>query len=353
MYIFSVAEFADSPYPTGFLADAQARGITIWAQRAAENNGNFKNFKFKTFEYKYVFAYHVFALLWNTQFIIYFTYLVIAGAIAQWYFTPRSKGREGEKIRGEGPNELSRSPVWASVKRTVFFHMGTVAFASLIVSMCEALRYTVIYIADKAKGDDPNCLQKCILGTTSCCLKCVTCCLEKISKTALVWTAIWGDSFLVASCSSFQFVWNNLSRVAAINLVSGFLMMLGKVLVALLCTGGVAMYIQTFMDDEISSIIMPCLVTFVLCYVAATLFMVIFEVCIDCIFLCFLVDEKHFAGSDKMYASKELEAVVNRYRPQSEKRAEKMKARAINAMEKKANAAAVPAGDVEAVALKN
>merc|ERR1711871_556359 len=33
------------------------------------------------------FAVHFFAALWNVQFIIYFTYLTLAGATAMWYFS--------------------------------------------------------------------------------------------------------------------------------------------------------------------------------------------------------------------------------------------------------------------------
>lgn len=40
--------------------------------------------------------YVFFHMFWNIQFLIYFTYLVIAGVIAQWYFTPYQA--DGSKV---------------------------------------------------------------------------------------------------------------------------------------------------------------------------------------------------------------------------------------------------------------
>jgi hypothetical protein len=270
-----------------------------------------------------MFVFHLFALLWNMEFLIYFTYLVTAGAIANWYFTPRDK--DGNKKRGTAREELSNRPVIASIKRTAFWHTGTVAFASAVVGTCELLRITVVYMADKAKGENPGCCRKCILAPITCCMNCVTCCLEKVSKHAIVWTAIWGDSFIVACCSSFKMIWDNLDRVAAITVVSGFLMLLGKALVSLLTAGLAGLVIQAIYGEEVSSIIMPCTVIFVLSFVVATLFMSIFEVTLDCIFLCFLVDEYNFGGTDQMYASKGLEEVIKKYQTVSQKRAERIR----------------------------
>jgi hypothetical protein len=281
----------------------------------------------------------MFALIWNMEFLIYFTYTVTAGAIANWYFSRREKDSE-KKRRGDGKDELPNSPVLAALKRTLFWHTGTVAFASAIVGICETLRLTIVYLADKAKGDNPGCCRKCLLAPITCCMACVTCCLEKVSKQAIVWTAIWGDSFIVSCCSSFKLIWDNLDRVAAITIVSGFLMLLGKAFVSLLVAGIGGLVIQGIYGEEVSSIIMPCLVIFVLSFVVATLFMSIFEVTLDCIFICFLVDEWNYGGTEEMYASKSLAEVIKNFQTHSEKRAQKIR----NAAAVRAEKGAAPAG---------
>ena len=49
-----------------------------------------------------LFGLNLFVLLWVSAFLIYFTYMVTAGTLANWYFTPRQNGRTGPKIRGDG-----------------------------------------------------------------------------------------------------------------------------------------------------------------------------------------------------------------------------------------------------------
>ena len=41
---------------------------------------------------------------------------------------------------------------------------------------------------------------------------------------------------------------------------------------------------------------MPSVVIFILAFVVASLFMIMFDTAVDCIFLCFLVDEAMFKG---------------------------------------------------------
>jgi len=266
-------------------------------------------------------------MLWNVQFLIYLVYMTLAGAIANWYFTPRHA--DGGKMRGDGDRELSHTPIWDSVVRTVRFHIGTVAFASLIIAIVQFIRYCVNYLQDTLKKctGDPCHLQKICFCVLKCCIGCVECCLDKVSKTALIWTAIWGSSFGPACCSSFKFLWENLNRVAALALVSGYLMVLGKVVVSLITTGLCGVFLQRYYDENLNSLAMPMAIIFLLSYMVSTLFMIAFEVTIDTVFFCFLVDEKVNGGAGNMYAHKSLIDVVNKHQPESERLAARLKSK--------------------------
>jgi hypothetical protein len=52
-------------------------------------------------------------------------------------------------------------------------------------------------------------------------------------------------------------------------------------------------------------------VIFIIGYIVGSLFMAVFEVAMDTVFLCFLIDEKLHAGSGTMCASKGLRALVD------------------------------------------
>jgi len=153
------------------------------------------------------------------------------------------------------------------------------------------------------------------------------CCIDKISKNALIWTAIWGDNFFTAACSSFVLLWRNLFKVAALNAVSGVLMFLGKLTVALItmALSGYAMTHVDYFSQDLYSPVVPALVVFILAYTVADMFMLVFEVAIDTTLLCFLVDCEHNKdNSETMFASKGLQAIVGKHKKDSEELATDM-----------------------------
>jgi hypothetical protein len=143
--------------------------------------------------------------------------------------------------------------------------------------------------------------------------------MDKVNKYALVWTAVYGDNFIVSACSSFALVWRNLFRVAAVNMVSTIVFFMGKVSIGLITAALVAALLEFGADRlglEIVSPLGPAVMVFVGAYCVATLFFVIFSSTIDAIFLCFLIDsENNDAG--QMFASKSLQKLVGKYENQS------------------------------------
>jgi hypothetical protein len=87
--------------------------------------------------------------LWNVQFLIYFGYMVCAGAVADWYFSEwESSSSSAHKKRGSAPGvrcvalrcavrlprgharsaqALTDNPVRESAWRVLRYHVGTVA----------------------------------------------------------------------------------------------------------------------------------------------------------------------------------------------------------------------------------
>jgi len=149
--------------------------------------------------------------------------------------------------------------------------------------------------------------------------------MDKISRNAFVWTAIWGDAFADAACSSFALIWANLGRVAAISLVGEYIIFVGKLLVAFATTGIGGVAIWKIYGKTASSLTLPMVVIFVIAYTVAALFMITVSTTIDAVFLCFLVDEKFNKSKGQMFASEELQAVVHAHSAHSEKIAEKEK----------------------------
>lgn len=175
--------------------------------------------------------------------------------------------------------------------------------------------------------------------------------IDKVSKNAFVWTAIWGDSFSVASCRSFALIWRNLGRVAAINLVGSLLLSVGRFTVMIVTTGlcAMAFVTQSTYIDNLNSPVLPCLIIAFISYVVASLFMVVFETVIDTMFLCFLVDYEH-NGATHMMAPKEMKALVERHADESSMIAQQRKELRMSTMQATSptNYSALPDGGAPA-----
>jgi multisubunit Na+/H+ antiporter MnhC subunit len=178
LFIFSVSTLVSQPIPSA----CYTRDYASWAYYGGLNGAalggttnslpaNFSTFIVGT-SYRPLAAYHVFHGLWITQFLVYLCYFVIAGSVCGWYFT--ISDANDEKILG-GKDGGSYIPITRSVLRTLRYHLGTIAFASLIIAIINFIRIVVKYIELKTRSNPPSHLQKAIFCIIQCCLKCVEC----------------------------------------------------------------------------------------------------------------------------------------------------------------------------------
>ena len=146
----------------------------------------------------------------------------------------------------------------------------------------------------------PSLHRKALLCIARCYLRCLEGCLNRISKSALIWCAIYGTNFTTSTCRSFQLIWANMGRLGAVNTVSSFLLFISKCVCALMTAAGVYYYLHRAYVPLglISSPVIPSICVLVLAYVVASVFMMVMDVAVDTIFLCFLVDcDQNDAGT--------------------------------------------------------
>jgi len=249
---------------------------------------------------------NVFFMFWVLNFIIYLLYLTIAGAVADWYFTRRDE--KGKKIRGKNVDELPKSPICSAFCRTARYHLGTIAFASLIIAVIQTIRVMVAYL-EKTAGEKKTKIQKLMFKLIHCLLWCAEKCMDKISKNALIFTAIYGHALCPAAFASFSLIWRNLARTAAISMVSGFIGMLGKLCIILFTTA-IGVLLLSEAAPEVDFIFTPIVVIFFISYMVAALFMNLLGIVVDVVFLCFLVDEEANKGKGQMFADDGLKKIV-------------------------------------------
>eukprot|EP00736_Rhodelphis_marinus_P003564 Rmarinus@m.19045 len=249
---------------------------------------------------KGLLAYHVFGILWGCAFILGFGELVIAGAIGQYYWT-RDKG------------QLPLSPLLKSIKRALRYHLGSVAFGSAIIAIVQMIRIVLMYIDKRTKSlQDKNKLAKFVMKCCQCCMWCLEKFLKFINRNAYIIIAIKGSSFCGAAMEAFKLILGNITQIAAVNLISQFLLILGKLFISVSAAVFCFLYIDNADEyasggsKELSSPFLPVFVCFLAALLVAYGFLSVYSMAIDTILLSFCLDRKLHEGPPNMYAPTSL-----------------------------------------------
>ncbi|XP_047011736.1 choline transporter-like protein 5-B isoform X3 [Ictalurus punctatus] len=249
---------------------------------------------------------NVFVLLWLVNFVLALGQCTLSGAFTSYYWTLNK------------PADIPACPVSASFRRTLRFHTGSLAFGSLILSTVQFIRIVLEYLDHKLKGVH-NALARFLL----CCLKCCFWCLEHVirfmNRNAYIMIAIFGRNFCASARDAFFLLMRNVMRVAVLDKVTDFLLFLGKILISG-SVGVLAFFFFTrqipVFQEKVPSLNyywVPLLTVVFGSYLVAHGFFSVYAMCVDTLFLCFLVDLEKNDGSASRpyYMSSSLRSILN------------------------------------------
>ncbi|XP_078075151.1 choline transporter-like protein 5 isoform X1 [Mustelus asterias] len=259
--------------------------------------------------HKYIFILQIcnlFVFLWLVNFAIALGQCTLAGAFASYYWAFRK------------PADIPNFPLLAAFGRSLRYHTGSLAFGSLILAIIQLIRIILEYLDNKLKGAQ-NKFAKFLF----CCLKCCFWCLEKfikfLNRNAYIMIAIYGKNFCTSAKDAFFLLMRNVVRVAVLDKVTDFLLLLGKLLIV----GGVGVLAFFFFTHRISIIAgeapslnyywVPLVTVIFGSYLIAHGFFSVYAMCVDTLFLCFLEDlERNDGSADRPYfMSKTLMKILN------------------------------------------
>jgi choline transporter-like protein 2/4/5 len=86
----------------------------------------------------FVQVYNLFGFFWGVFFLSALDQIVLAGAFASWYWTLNKK-------------DTPKLPLTRSFYRAIRYHLGTLAFGSLIIAIIRMIRVMIVYIEEKLK----------------------------------------------------------------------------------------------------------------------------------------------------------------------------------------------------------
>merc|ERR1711976_646753 len=94
------------------------------------------------------------------------------------------------------------------------------------------------------KAANKNFAIKCLFKCVNCCLWCCEKCLKFLNRNAYIEIALYGKSFCTSAWSAFSILLRNALRVAAINTVGDFVLLLFKLIIVVSAVIGGFFYFE-------------------------------------------------------------------------------------------------------------
>ncbi|KAM6903606.1 choline transporter-like protein 4 [Lycodopsis pacificus] len=253
--------------------------------------------------------YNAVAFLWCVNFVIALGQCTLAGAFASYYWAFTK------------PDDMPTFPLSASFIRSLRYHVGSLAFGALILTLVQIARMILEYIDHKTRAAQNPCARFIL-----CCMKCCLWCLEKfikfLNRNAYIMIAIYGKNFCVSAKNAFMLLMRNVVRVVVLDKVTDLLLFFGKLLVVagvgvlsfFFFSGRILLPGNTFRSETLNYYWMPIITVVFGSYLIAHGFFSVYNMCVDTLFLCFLEDLERNDGSlqKPYFMSKNLMKILNK-----------------------------------------
>uniref|UniRef100_A0A8D3D7M9 Choline transporter-like protein n=1 Tax=Scophthalmus maximus TaxID=52904 RepID=A0A8D3D7M9_SCOMX len=253
--------------------------------------------------------YNVVAFLWCANFIIALGQCTLAGAFASYYWA-FSK-----------PDDIPFFPVCGGFMRSLRYHVGSLAFGALILTLVQLVRIILEYIDHKTRAAQ-NPVARFILCCMKCCFWCLEKCIKFLNRNAYIMIAIYGKNFCVSAKNAFMLLMRNVIRVVVLDKVTDLLLFFGKLLVVggvgvlsfFFFSGRILLPGSTFRTETLNYYWMPIITVVFGSYLIAHGFFSVYNMGVDTLFLCFLEDLERNDGSEQKpyYMSKNLMKILNK-----------------------------------------
>ncbi|KAL1132044.1 hypothetical protein AAG570_011652 [Ranatra chinensis] len=244
---------------------------------------------------------NAFGAFWGVWFVSGLSDMVLAATFATWYWTFHKRN-------------VPFFTLTEAFMRTVTYHLGTVAFGSLIIAICSFIRAMIEYTERKIKKYENTCIK-----VIFCCCRCFFWCLEKflrfISKNAYIMCAIHGKNFCLSARDAFSLLMRNVIRVVVVDKVTDFLFFIGKIVVTAIVVAGSYFFFIRNESIHINYIWLPLVIIAAGTYIVTCIFFGVYSMAVDTLFLCFLEDCERNDGSPQKpyYMSKNLMKVLGKH----------------------------------------
>lgn len=248
---------------------------------ASSTVGQMKNVEWEK-NYAYLALYMLFGFLWITAWIEYTSrFIVIVGASTYYFNNSRHSQKEDE----------APADICYGFKCAYVHHMGSIAFGAFIIALIRFIRIVFYHLAKKAeKAAGDNAAVKCAIACAECLLRCIEKICDYLNEAAFCYMAVSGEHFLLSAWNGFLLNLRHGLTFAFAKLLAGAFIFLGKVGIVVANCFTLVAFIEYVYKDEVKSVVAPVLVVAVVTYVAASLFLALFDQAVLALLTCRCVD---------------------------------------------------------------
>eukprot|EP01106_Pelomyxa_sp_JSP_P018081 TRINITY_DN794_c0_g1_i3.p1 TRINITY_DN794_c0_g1~~TRINITY_DN794_c0_g1_i3.p1 ORF type:complete len:354 (-),score=150.37 TRINITY_DN794_c0_g1_i3:296-1357(-) len=251
---------------------------------------------------QYAAIYHIVGLLWTVEFISAISQTAIAGSVASWYWV-------------KDKSQMPHCPVWRSLWWVFRYHLGSMAFGSLLITLVRLFRWFLEWCDKRVKkAGKAACVLRCCLCFLKCFAWCFQKCIQYFNNNAYIMIAIIGKSFCASGVHAIALRLNSPLRGAALTVVSAFTLLLTRVFVAAVSALGASIWF--YYIDNLHYWFIPGLIVFVIGWVMAGVFTNIYDMAIQTVLLSFYEDESRagdcFSVKLKKYMSRKKQKSIRK-----------------------------------------
>ena len=241
-------------------------------------------------------------IIWINCFEVALTQFIISFACCVWYFTVDKENLD--------------HPIWRGVKNVILYHIGSLAFGSLVLSLVILIKWFLAIMA-RLHGEHTNAVVNCICKCVLCCVACFDRFVKFLDNQAYISMAMTGESFCMAAKNAFEFMSENAGRYAAFGGVFSMFNFLGKALITCSSTylGLFILPDKKSIMNEIASPVGLTVMFAIVSYLVAALFISVYEMAGDTIIQAFILDEKLNGEKQPIYAPEPIKDFHGRKGP--------------------------------------
>ena len=234
-----------------------------------------------------------------------------------WYYEHESLAAQEGTLTDK---QRTRAPICTGIKLACSSGFGTIAFASLILAICEFLKSIVKSM--KRENDTDKCGLACLI---TCCLQCIVDLFEFASNFALSYSALTGESFcksgktFLSHCSRHGFV-----KVYVVDALAGMIFRFGAFVFALLTMGVMLLVAKARVRNNepdmthkelMDTLIVVGVISFVLSGIIFHFVMSLLLMIVDAAYSCVVLDLDNYGRTNQFHRPAIAVVVMQKVKP--------------------------------------